>query len=481
MPIIKHISVHSTPLSNIEYILNGDKNDEMKFATGLNCTPNPQSAYDEFRRTFEYYAKERFFKSDLNLQETIKDENNKFKEKVRIHHYVQSFDPKENVTPDEAHKIGIEWAKKTFGENTQVIISTHLDKGHIHNHFAVCPYSLDGKRWIDNLKTLKLARKISDEIALQHGLHIIENPKHKNTIKYIEWITKQNGTSWKNQLAGEIDKLILCDNVQSISDLADKLKDQGYTIRSGKYLSIKTPKQKYAIRSYRLGDGYSIEDLKYRILHKEQEISLSAIQKLSGVQKEYAVCMRQMQIAVLKKKSAKTTYADLRRSADLLNYLSNNSITSFDELEHQLNASAEEYQYSVKKKKQLSSQIEKVEKIVADGKIYLDLANKDFLTADEKEVYKQVSYIEKMSIGNLNDLEQRKQNMYSLKAELSELEIKAEQQKENRDYLLQLYKTYKRDMENDYFDEIRQQAESDLQEQQAVQEQQENNRDYKER
>ena len=66
MPIIKHISIHSTPLSNIEYILNGDKNDEMKFATGLNCTPNPQSAYDEFRRTFEYYAKERFFKSDLN-------------------------------------------------------------------------------------------------------------------------------------------------------------------------------------------------------------------------------------------------------------------------------------------------------------------------------------------------------------------------------------------------------------------------------
>lgn len=481
MPIIKHISVHSTPLSNIEYILNGDKNDEMKFATGLNCTDNPQSAYDEFRRTFEYYAKERFFKSDLNSQEMKNDENGRSKEKVRIHHYVQSFDPKENVTPDEAHKIGIEWAKKTFGENTQIIISTHLDKGHIHNHFAVCPYSLDGKRWIDNLKTLKLARKISDEIALQHGLHIIENPKHKNTMKYIEWLTKQNGTSWKNQLAGEIDKLILTDDVQSISDLASKLKEQGYVIRSGKYLSIKAPKQKYAIRSYRLGDGYSVEDLQYRILNKEQEISLSAIQKLSGIQKEYAICMRQMQITVFTKKSTKTTYADLRQSADLLNYLSNNSITSFDELENRLNASAEDYQNSVLKKKQLSSQIERVEKIVADARIYLDLADKDFLTADEKEAYKQVSYIEKMSIGNHNDLEQRKHNVDFLKSELAELEIKVEQQKENRDYLLQLYRTYKRDMQNDYFDEIKQQAEADLQEQQAVQEQQENNQDYKER
>lgn len=127
MPIIKHISIHSTPLSNIEYILNGDKNDEMKFATGINCTANPQSAYDELRRTFEYYAKERFFKLDLNFQEFQNDEKSKSKEKVRIHHYVQSFDPKENVTPDEAHKIGIEWAKKTFGENMQVIVSTHLD------------------------------------------------------------------------------------------------------------------------------------------------------------------------------------------------------------------------------------------------------------------------------------------------------------------------------------------------------------------
>lgn len=482
MPIIKHISIHSTPLSNIEYILNGDKNDEMKFATGLNCTPNPQSAYDEFRRTFEYYAKERFFKSDLNYQQFNNGEKIKNKEKVRIHHYVQSFDPKENVTPEEAHKIGIEWAKKTFGENTQIIISTHLDKDHIHNHFALCPYSLDGKRWIDNMKTLKTARRISDEIALQHGLHIIENPKHKNTMKYIEWLAKQNGTSWKRQLTENIDKLVLCEDVQNISDLADKLKEQGYTIRSGKYLSIKAPKQKNAIRSYRLGDGYSVEDLQYRILHKEQEISLSAIQKYSGIQKEYAVCMRQMQIAVFTKKPTKTTYTDLRQSAELLNYLSNNNITSYDELENRLNASAEEYQNSVLKKKMLSSQIEEVGKIIADGNIYLDLADKDFLTADEKEKYKKVSYIEKMSIGNFDDLEQRKQNSDSLKAELAELEVTAERQKEDRDYLLQLYRTYKRDIENSSYDEVQRQLEIKLREQQTDQEQQEeHNKKFRER
>lgn len=473
MPIIKHISIHSTPLSNIEYILNGEKNDEMKFASGLNCTPHPQSAYDEFRRTFEYYAKERFFKPDINFQKSENNEKTKSKEKVRIHHYVQSFDPKENVTPEKAHKIGIEWAKKTFGENVQIIISTHLDKGHIHNHFAVCPYTLDGKRLIDNMKTLNRARKISDEIALQHGLHIIENPKHKNTMKYCEWLASKNGTSWKKQLAEKIDDLILNDDVQSVADLAEKLKMQGYTIRSGKYLSIKAPKQKNSIRSYRLGDGYSIEDLQYRILHKEQEISLSAIQKYSGIQREYAICMRQMQIAVFTKKSTNTTYSDLRQSAELLNYLSNNQITSFKELENRLNTSAEIYQNSVLKKEKLSAQIEKVEKIIADGKVYLDLVDKDFLTSDEKDNYKKVSYIEKMGIENADDLEQRKSNADFLKAELSELEKETAKQKDDKDYLLQLYRTYKRDIENNPYEELQRQLEIERQEQQAYQEQQE--------
>lgn len=473
MPIIKHISIHSTPLSNIEYILNGDKNDEMKFATGINCTANPQSAYDEFRRTFEYYAKERFFKSDLNFQEFQNDEKSKSKEKVRIHHYVQSFDPKENVTPDEAHKIGIEWAKKTFGENMQVIVSTHLDKGHIHNHFAVCPYTLDGKRWIDNMNTLKRARKISDEIALEHGLHIIENPKHKNTMKYSEWLAKQNGTSWKQQLAADIDKLVLREDVQSVSDLADKLKEQGYTVRSGKYLSVKAPKQKNAIRSYRLGDGYSVDDLQYRILHKEREISLTAIQRYSGVQREYAFCMRQMQIAVFTKKPKRATYSDLQKSAELLNYLSSNNITSANELENRLNAAAENYQNSVLKKKELAAQIEKVEKIIEDGKIYLSLVDKDFLTADEKEEYKKVSYIEKMSINNFADVEQRKQNVDSLKRELAELDVTIEKQKEERDYISGLFRTYKRDIENNPYEEIQRQFEADQQEQQVEQERQE--------
>lgn len=477
MPIIKHISIHSTPLSNIEYILNGDKNGDMKFATGLNCSVNPQSAYDEFRRTFEMNAKERFFKSEMDLKNYGSEEKPRFKEKVRIHHYIQSFDPKENVTPEEAHKIGLEWAKKTFGENMQVIVSTHLDKGHIHNHFAVAAYDLDGNKWYDNMKSLRRARKISDEIALEHGLNIIENPKHKNSEKYSEWLAKKNGVSWKNQLAADIDKLILREDVNGIDDLAQKLKDQGYTVRSGKYLSVKAPKQKNAIRSFRLGDGYSVEDLKYRILHKEREISLTAIQSYSGFQREYAICMRHMQIAVFAKKPKRATYEDLRKSAELLSFLTEENITSAAELENKLNAAADNYNSSVQKKKELASQIETVEKIIADGKIYLDLSEKDFLNAEEKEIYKKVAYVEKKGIENISDLEQRQKNLENLKSELSELEEKIENQKSERDKLSSLYGTYKRTVEENPYEEIKRQIEEEQQEQ-TEREEEENLAEY---
>lgn len=473
MPIIKHVSIHSTPLSNFEYILSGDKNDEMKFATGLNCTTNPQSAYDEFRRIFEYYAKERFFKSELNFKDLKTDKNSKSKEKVRIHHYIQSFDPTENITPDEAHKIGIEWAKKTFGENIKVIVSTHLDKNHIHNHFAVCPYYFDGKKWVDNMNTLNRARKISDEIALEHGLHIIENPKHKNTMKYSEWLAKQNGTSWKQQLSAEIDKLVLYKDVQSISNLADKLKEQGYTVRLGKYLSIKAPKQKNAIRSFQLGDGYSVDDLQYRILHKEQEISLTAIQRYSGIQREYAFCMRQMQIAVFTKKPKRATYSDLRKSAELLNFLTENNITSADDFENQLNEAAEKYLNTNEKINQLTFQIETINKLIDDSKVYLKLLEKDFLTAEEKAVYKSVSYVEQKNINSPSDILERELRVKVLMQELEILTSEAEKEKYERDYLTDIYKTYKRDIAENPYAEI-QQLETDRQEQ-AEQKQQENN------
>lgn len=102
-----------------------------------------------------------------------------------------------SVSPEEAHRIGVEWAKKVFGENRLIIVSTHSNTNHCHNHIAVCSYYLDGIRWHSNRKTLDFVRKRSDEICLEHGLDIIRNPKKKSAIGYKEWDSRKKGCSWK--------------------------------------------------------------------------------------------------------------------------------------------------------------------------------------------------------------------------------------------------------------------------------------------
>ena len=261
--------------------------------------------------------------------------------------------------------------------------------------------------------------------------------------------------------------------MQSISDLADKLKEQGYTVRLGKYLSVKAPKQKNAIRSFRLGDGYSVDDLQYRILHKEQEISLTAIQRYSGIQREYAFCMRQMQIAVFTKKPKRATYSDLRKSAELLNFLTENNITSADDFENQLNEAAEKYLNTNEKINQLTFQIETINKLIENSKVYFKLLEKDFLTAEEKAVYKSVSYVEQKNINSPSDISERELRVKVLMQELETLTSKAEKEKDERDYLTDIYKTYKRDIAENPYAEI-QQLETDRQEQ-AEQIRQENN------
>ncbi|MBP3742615.1 MAG: relaxase/mobilization nuclease domain-containing protein, partial [Treponema sp.] len=145
MPIVDNISIHKNPKAFLDYILDKNKNNDMTYVTSLNLNAHDtESAVADLKRTFEMFDTKHSFTSRVSEE----------KSPVRVHHYIQSFNPKDNVTPELAHAIGVEWAKKCFGENAQVIVSTHVDKGHIHNHFAVGVYDLNGKHIISNSKTL---------------------------------------------------------------------------------------------------------------------------------------------------------------------------------------------------------------------------------------------------------------------------------------------------------------------------------------
>ena len=463
LAIVKYIAVHKSPKNFLRYIMNGDKTEEMKLVTGLNCTADLDFAYDEFSRVFEKYARERFCKKSLS----------EGKEKVRLHHYIQSFKPDE-ISPAEAHKIGVEWAEKVFGTNHQVLVTTHINCQHIHNHFAVAAFDLNGKKWYGNKTTLKLCRDVSDKICKSHSISVIENPTYKNNQKYADWLARQKNISWKTKLCDDIDKLVLQEDVKSVEDLAERLREKYYAVTLKKYLSIKVSENRKAIRSYRLGDGYAIEELQYRIENKNREISLSAVAKYQGVQREYAICLRELQIMVYRKpdNSHNVTFSELRKNAELLTYLCDNNIHSEEDFRNTVNATAEKSDKLKKSRDGLFAEIELEKKFLKDGARFVELNKIKMPTANQLEELAELSYLSKCKLHSEDDIDKHGQVLVKLKSELSETEKSLDVAEKEKSTVANNYKTYLRQMQSDYdfvFEKLRreqeelEQAERDLQ------------------
>lgn len=296
----------------------------MKYVTGICCGDDLETAYDNFKEIFEKYNDENF-----DNCETSKKGG---KRNIRIHSYTQSFDS--SVSPEEAHRIGVEWAKKVFGENRPIIVSTHSNTEHCHNHIAVCPYDLDGIRWHSNRKTLDFVRQRSDEICLEHGLDIIKNPKRNSTISYEEWDSRKKKCSWKVRMADTIDRLILQNDVTDISSLIEKMRECGYTFTNESRLIAKPKNVKYGCNIAKLGFGYSYQMLVERINNKQNELVGRNISAFVGFQVEVAVGIREKQYEVYRAPERNyPLYADLQRTVDVLNFVHNNHIYSLDDME----------------------------------------------------------------------------------------------------------------------------------------------------
>lgn len=321
MAYIKHTAIHTTPRAHLKYILNPGKNEDMKYSTAICCTNDFVAACEDFKEIYEAFANNKF--------DNYKKRKN---ENVRIHSYIQSFD--ESVSPEMAHQIGVEWAKAMFGEDRPVIISTHTNTGHCHNHIAVCAYDVKGNRWLADKVTYQLARDVSDRICLEHGLRIIQNPKKRSTINYKEWDARKKGYSWKVRMADVIDKLIISPDVTDINSLIIKMKERGYVFTNEKRMIAKPTNVKYGCSIAKLGYGYSMEMLQQRISNKQNEFAGRKISALLGIQVEYAVTIREKQIEVYRSHSAinDVTYAELKRSAELLCYIQENHIHSIDDM-----------------------------------------------------------------------------------------------------------------------------------------------------
>ena len=447
MPIIKHIPIYAAPKRLLSYVTN-EKKTEKTLVTGLNCSVNASEAYEDMKLGFEMFSGERFFKRSIK-SETAKSE----KQKIRLHHYIQSFKPGE-VTPEEAHQIGVEWAERVFGKKAVVLCATHIDRGHIHNHFAVCPYDMYGQRWYANKATMKMCRDISDEIAKAHSLSVIEHPKKSYTHKYGEYKARKEGISWKQKLCDDIDDAIMKDSVRNVDDLLKELQKQGYGIRWGKYISIKVRQNRKPIRSYRLGDGYALEHLQFRIEHKNMEMPMSEALRYSGIQREYALCIRQIQIQLYRRSEAErlhfATYREVERSSRLLFYLRDSKIHSADDFRKAVSDAEARLKNLKAEKDSLRKKIADEEKLIGDIPKYLEiLKRRPLLPKDISELAKY-NYLKDSGITSLEDAEKHRLMLADMKSRLEEADGKICEAVSEKKTASDFYAAYENQMKSDY-------------------------------
>ncbi len=277
MPFVKSKSIRTTVQRSLAYILNPEKTDDLVLTSSLNCLTEPEGAYYNMKMVYERF-------SGKSFDEPIPKSG---KGRVKAIHYIQSFDPKDNISPELAHRIGKAFALKVFGKDSQVVIATHVDKEHIHTHFIVNTYGVDGHKFNDNKETLRKIREESDRVCLAFGIKPIESKLGvSQNIDYNEWEHKRRGSSWKEKIRREIDRLVGW--VKNVDELLAELEHLGYTIKRGKYISVKAPDQQRAVRIKTLGENYTVEQLASRILWRDVGAGLSNPCEKSALRDKYS-------------------------------------------------------------------------------------------------------------------------------------------------------------------------------------------------
>lgn len=254
----------------IDYARNGEKTEEELFCAGINC--NPGAARDQFI--------------------TIKEEFGKT-EGIQAYHGYISF-KEQNITPELAQKIGMEFAQRVWGEDFQVLVTTHLNTEHLHCHFVVNSVSFkDGRVLHDDQKVWFQIRKIADEICREYGLDVIENPERNPDSRYLTKKEKAGMPSRYNVARAAIDEAISMSTNQA--DFEYELRKMGYRFDSNprhKYWTITIKDDAKPIRLYRLGPEYTKDRLIERLIENRDNIDFQPFQPRTYHPRQYVLLTR---------------------------------------------------------------------------------------------------------------------------------------------------------------------------------------------
>lgn len=257
-------------------------------------------------------------------------------------HLIQAFAPGE-VTPEEAHQIGLELAKEILGGKYEFVLTTHIDRGHIHNHVIWNAVSFtDYKHYHSNKRSYYEIRRASDLLCKEHGLSVIVPGQEKGK-SYAEHQAIRNGTSYKAKLKVTIDRLLPA--CADLEDLFHRLQEEGYEIRRGQYISCRASNQERFTRLKTLGVDYTEAALAARIAgrprpSKQPRVQDGCIQRIAVVQGNQSSGLQHW--AKLQK---------LKEGAKTLNYLAEHGIDSYEALDGrlaELNAAVDDSIASIK-------------------------------------------------------------------------------------------------------------------------------------
>ncbi len=278
------------------------------------------------------------------------------KRDVIMYRIIQSFKPGE-VSPEEANQIGYELAMKFTGGQHQFVVSTHVDKKHIHTHieFNSTNLNCDGK--FKNVKNSYLVlRQVNDDLCKAHGLSVIEHPKERTKAESETAVIKY-GTSFKERLRQTIDRVLL--DSDTFENFLARMRAEGYEIKQGKYLEFRAPGQVRFTRSFRLGSGYTREALQERSRNRGG-YSTAAKKPVQRTGRKIDLLIDIQAKMAQGKGIGYERWAkvfNLKEAAKTLNFLIDNGLTDYDELAALVDRAGNDFDASSRRIKQLEARM----------------------------------------------------------------------------------------------------------------------------
>ncbi len=350
MAVTKIKPIRGTVNKALAYILDPKKTDDELYVSSYGC-----AASDAAAKEFEWTR-------NLAVQQGMQ------MPKVIARHLIQSFDVGE-VTPEQAHEIGKQFADEWLKGKYEYVIATHIDKGHCHNHiiFNAVNY-VDYHAYRSNKQTYRQMRQLSDEICKEHGLSVIP-PSQSKGMSYKEYTEAKRGTSWKQKLKQTIDRCVI--TAKDYDEFLKMIQDAGYEIKTGKYISFRAEGQERFTRAKTIGENYTEERIKERIQgrnprKRQMQTGRKGISLIGDIQER-------IKLIDSKGYEHKAKLTILKEAARTLNYLTENNLLQYSDLEKKVEDIHNSYARTGEELKSVEARLREVQPLIKNISNYQKL------------------------------------------------------------------------------------------------------------